>query len=468
MYRFTPDLSKVTASGETNKPLLSTPVEGQVWFNTTQGRPFVYDGLGWVPLETFGDIAVNWGTICDGDQLPLPVAEDGYVFSYSECAWIVSPRGSDYEFDSIICETDQNAVVEIKYGNEGTDVVRSGTANYFIVGIRGNQNIGRLNPCPPPSPTPSPEVMSPSPTPTQTATPTQTPAPGVSVTPTPTRAPTPTPSAEPPSNPFGVSMTVTNGSASRSVTVSGCSGAPYQQIFNISAVPQNGVPPYSYSWSVPVVYNFQGVPGVIASISGSGNSASATLQHGCINGQNTTVAMDVRVDVTQGNGQTSAHILTVSFTVNSNLVSVTPTPAPTFSATPQATPVASVTPSPTTTPQASITPTPSPVPMTLPGGTNTSFFDSCFADAIDGLDGGPTSPCAPFVEITLPVQGGTPPYSYSYSNTSGFLTTPGTYSLGMGIDNVDVTFGESVTITDSMSATLVVPITIRLVRNNNL
>lgn len=151
MYRFTPDLSKVTALGETTKPLLSTPVEGQVWFNTTQGRPFVYDGLGWLPLETFGDIAVNWGTICDGDQIPQPVAEDGYIFSYSECAWVVSPRGSEYEFDGVICDTDQSAVVQVKYANPGSTSVRAGTANYFIVGIRGNQNVGRLDPCPAPS-----------------------------------------------------------------------------------------------------------------------------------------------------------------------------------------------------------------------------------------------------------------------------------------------------------------------------
>jgi hypothetical protein len=210
--------------------LLENPVEGQVWFNTTQDRPFRYNGTVWIPLGTGCDVAGNYGVIAHGQQLPHPVCPvTGYVFQYDECSWVVSPFAYEADINYMLCLTDENAVVTMQYRPVG-GLMTSGMVNYQIIGIRGNANLGTLLPLPSvpdaatPTPTPtieatatvtptmtvtpnSSEPVTPTPTPTGTpsvtATPSGTPSPGVSVTPTdtphvtPTRAPTSTPVGTP-------------------------------------------------------------------------------------------------------------------------------------------------------------------------------------------------------------------------------------------------------------------------------
>lgn len=129
----TPDLSKVIDN------VLSSPIEGHLWYNSTNETLNWYDGTVWQPLSQDGDIAANWGTINDGEVIPKPISSlTGKVFDYPECAWIVSPYSLPVLTDGFTCTTDDNALVTMTYKSGSTSV--SGVANYFIVGITGNNN----------------------------------------------------------------------------------------------------------------------------------------------------------------------------------------------------------------------------------------------------------------------------------------------------------------------------------------
>jgi hypothetical protein len=199
---------------------LTEPVAGQLWYNTTRKGLYQHDGTRWNKLASGSDYAANWGQVADGQLLPMPVASDGYVFSYDECVWVVSPAGHAGRFDYMIATTDAATKVNMKYRQLGTNNLTSGNVNYLIVGIRGNTNGGLASysqvgvPGITPTPTPSPAAPTPTPsagatqTPTPTVTPTitvspsmaaptPTPAPTSSGTPTPTAAASPTPTRTP-------------------------------------------------------------------------------------------------------------------------------------------------------------------------------------------------------------------------------------------------------------------------------
>jgi len=180
-----PDMDLVSTLGSTTKKLLQTPVKGQAWFNKTQLALFVWNGTSWIPLSMEGDVAINWGTVCDGEKVPKPLSTNGYLFDYDECVWIVSPSSTTGEFEYITCTTDTEATVTMRYGLPG-DTYRTGLASYLIIGLKGNTNLGTANEIEPPPPSATP-IATPSPTPTRSATP------GVTVTPTSTATPTPTP-----------------------------------------------------------------------------------------------------------------------------------------------------------------------------------------------------------------------------------------------------------------------------------
>lgn len=146
----TPDLNR-------SKGKLSRPVVGQFWYNSTQKIPYIWDGSRWNSLLSQGSIASNWGVITNGQQIPQPISDDGYVFSYNECVWIVGPFTIDGQLTEYTVETSENAVVTAT-SNLG-DLV----CNYLIVGIKGNINQGSLSP-----------VITPTPTPTRSVTPTPT------------------------------------------------------------------------------------------------------------------------------------------------------------------------------------------------------------------------------------------------------------------------------------------------------
>lgn len=193
--------------------LLSNPVDGQKWFNSTNKRLYIYNANTalWVPQAKQSDVAGNSGIIAHGGYLPRPVGSDGYVFPYEECNFVVSQHSSrsvatdgympsDSEIDYMRCYVSADGQVTMQFRYRGESSLRNGYANYQIIGIRGETNTPLISVTPLPIPSPTPGVsatQTPTPTPTPTpsrsiaVTPTHTPA--SSVAPTPTRTVTPTP-----------------------------------------------------------------------------------------------------------------------------------------------------------------------------------------------------------------------------------------------------------------------------------
>lgn len=175
---------------------LSNPPIGQLWYNSTQQVPFVYDGTSWDALGSSSDFAANSGKIYHNQQLPLPVSSSGYQFSYAECIWIVTPSGIQQAqlgasgFNYMVCTTTSEGLVDHQYSTGATNALIPAIANYVIIGMRNSNSVSNPNPhmhnydqLPPPPP----PVVTPSVTPAVTSTP----APGVTVTITPTPHVTP-------------------------------------------------------------------------------------------------------------------------------------------------------------------------------------------------------------------------------------------------------------------------------------
>ena len=232
----------VTAFGT----ILSNPIDGQKWYNSTSSRLYVYNGTEevWVPYANQTDVAANSGIIAHGSYLPRPVASNGYVFPYSECNFVVSQHSSrsvavdgylptNTEIDYLRCFVSPNGLVTVQFRYRGESTIRAGYANYQIIGIRGETNspvVISVTPYPIPSPTPG---VSPTTTPTPTPTiavsptpavsPTRTPAATAAVTPTGTVTPTPTVSVTPTP---GVSPTPTRTPAASSTPVASPTATP--------------------------------------------------------------------------------------------------------------------------------------------------------------------------------------------------------------------------------------------------
>jgi hypothetical protein len=197
-----------------NGNALTQPTQGQLWFNSTTQKLFVWNGTKWETIRNKGDVAGNWGQLLDGSQIPRPVNPvNGYVYPYSQCIWAVSPAALPQAFTYMECTTDTNAVVSMKYRAYGDSVLSSGIANYLIIAIAGNINMGTISVTPEipsvsgtPTPTPPTSVtplvsITPSPTPTSTpgtsAVPSPTPAASTSSTPAASLTATPTPTLTP-------------------------------------------------------------------------------------------------------------------------------------------------------------------------------------------------------------------------------------------------------------------------------
>jgi hypothetical protein len=142
-----PDTSQANYGKLTESKL----IEGQFWYNKTQSTLYYWDGTRWNPLSNIGeDIGANWGQILDGEQLPRPQSVSGYLFPYEECSWIVSPFNQNGALDTMVCRTDDVATVEMTYLYSGDGSETSAVANYLIVGIKDNNNLGTQIPVPTP------------------------------------------------------------------------------------------------------------------------------------------------------------------------------------------------------------------------------------------------------------------------------------------------------------------------------
>jgi hypothetical protein len=195
-----PEISpNVPDTSQTSGAILSEPIEGQFWYNTTVQTMYYYNGnlTRWIPIADRGAVAANWGQILDGNILPQPVAPDGYIFPYSECIWSVAPAEYQRVIDWSVCTTNQSAQVFSQYRAEGEEKPIVGIANYLIIGIKGNRSVNALidsYPTPTPTSTPAAPSATPAPSPTE------------SLAPAPTVTPTPSPAS---ASPFVGDMFVT-------------------------------------------------------------------------------------------------------------------------------------------------------------------------------------------------------------------------------------------------------------------
>lgn len=248
----TPDLN------QTNDQALHNPVEGQLWFNTSpssvganilQKGPYVFarditsQNLRWMPLMAEGvEVAASWGQLLDGEIIPQPVSKNGRVFEYDECSWIVSPFTYPDTLDGMVCRTvgydpqisGSAPEVEMNFLELGQSTPTSGVANYLIVGIKGNINLGEQieppQPTPQPTPTLSPEPTTPEPTTPEPTTPEPT-------TPEPT---TPGPTTPEPTTPISVTV-LTNPFSSSCSGTSFCT-AGYNVVEGVDYVVNNASP----------------------------------------------------------------------------------------------------------------------------------------------------------------------------------------------------------------------------------
>ena len=128
--------------------LLEHPTVGQVWYNKTQKKPFVYtETFGWTPISSMEDVAGNSGVLLDGEFIPQPISRDGYQFKVDECVWNVSPHYIPEEFDFLHVEGVKEGVddlvrIRMEYRALGDTSLSQGYANYQILGIRNHVNAG--------------------------------------------------------------------------------------------------------------------------------------------------------------------------------------------------------------------------------------------------------------------------------------------------------------------------------------
>lgn len=297
----------------TTNTLLSLPVSGQLWYNKTQNRLFIWTSTEWRPLGLVGDYAANWGQITGGNYLPRPVSSaTGHVFDYDECIWSVAPANITGQVDFLRCYTDQNALVTMQQRFTGTNLFHTGIANYLIIGIRGNINLGDLDVT-----IPQPTVT-PTPTTTRTATPAissgVTPTPTVTITPTSTPASSGTPST------LAGSLTGMNDITYNEITClqnSSVSTSMYKTPASyVQAIASGGTAPYTYTWNI-----VSNTCGGFISTSSSGNYFYVDyIGDGDDIGSGCDLTINVAIDDSGIQAVTSAnhviHVSTVVDTIN--------------------------------------------------------------------------------------------------------------------------------------------------------
>lgn len=122
----TPDLASVVGI------LLSNPITGQLWYNSSTQRLYSWSGTAWKAYTSFSDVSGNSGFISDGDTVPIPLDLYGNTHALSNCAINVSPSLIFAEVEAFTCEVSALGVVTCKFTPIG-GTERSGVASYIIV-----------------------------------------------------------------------------------------------------------------------------------------------------------------------------------------------------------------------------------------------------------------------------------------------------------------------------------------------
>lgn len=130
---------------ETYHRLLENPVVGQLWYNSKTKLLNICTSINptkWEPLmDERNFISGNSGFLFDGEEIPLPIGNDGYEYTYDECVWHVSPAFmnaldepiTNYELDS------STGVIHFRYSVDNGDNFIPGNVTYIIIGKRNSQ-----------------------------------------------------------------------------------------------------------------------------------------------------------------------------------------------------------------------------------------------------------------------------------------------------------------------------------------
>lgn len=121
---------------------LLNPVDGQTWFNTSRKLNYTYFRGRWMPQAYSGHIASNWGTVMNGTALPRPIGSDGYVFPYSECAWIVAPAYVETVNRGFACTVNPSTGVVTAFTRGRVSGTVPIEVFYQIIGVRSNDYLG--------------------------------------------------------------------------------------------------------------------------------------------------------------------------------------------------------------------------------------------------------------------------------------------------------------------------------------
>lgn len=127
----------------TSKQALTTPVIGQLWFNKTRNCMNVFNGIRWVRIANDGDVSFNWGTLYDGENLPIPDSTTGEPFTWGDCTWITAITNMNVIPDKTECFVNEFMQLTAKYTIGSTTY--STSADFLVVAIRGNINMGNMN-----------------------------------------------------------------------------------------------------------------------------------------------------------------------------------------------------------------------------------------------------------------------------------------------------------------------------------
>ncbi len=131
--------------------------DGNVGIGTTNPNPskgtngyldvkdiYLRDSSNWASAGINEGIAIEMGSIADGEQIPLPHFSDSGTASQSNCSWIVSlKRSTDVNWGRheeaitcIDCYADSNRNVVCKTYHPDKGGWKPATANYIIIGNR--------------------------------------------------------------------------------------------------------------------------------------------------------------------------------------------------------------------------------------------------------------------------------------------------------------------------------------------
>lgn len=112
--------------------ILDTPLEGQLWYNSTTECLHIWVGTHWDEFITYNSIHGNSGFINDGEYIPIPTNQFGYYHKIEDCAISVSPYYMNSEIEDFECSVDSTGRVTAKYTPIG-GVEQVGVATYAIL-----------------------------------------------------------------------------------------------------------------------------------------------------------------------------------------------------------------------------------------------------------------------------------------------------------------------------------------------